>query len=198
MRKFNKVFVIGLSRSGTRSVTLALSKLGIEICHHLKSTIGTAKCLEGEVEKVPELEYYRGLSDLPAAMYYKRLDKMFPGSLFIYTLRSKEKWLKSCSRNYQRAQGPLFSKFYQSDIFDKDTFGRVYDKHKKKVFKYFRESENFLAMYMPVDFNWQILCSFLETDIPDCRFPNVKDSRVEEYSELKKLRKKITEEIDGR
>src|SRR5690606_33988485 len=120
-KSFNKVFCIGLSRTGTTSICNALSVLGMETMHfslnlflhpeiinkdlsfspRINRNVYWQWRFKKEVKALNEtfdpklLSYFDAAGDLPVPLYYKELDKAFPGSKFIYTYRSEEKWLKS-------------------------------------------------------------------------------------------------------
>ena len=82
----NKIFVIGLSKTGTNSMCDALEYLGFSMVHYPSPNIF------GDVERV------NGCADLPTVRYYKELDRRFPGSKFILTIRSLDDWLKSVEK----------------------------------------------------------------------------------------------------
>jgi hypothetical protein len=78
---FNKIFIIGLPRTGTTSVSAALLDYGFKVAH----TAYTKRAFElADV-----------ISDAPCFCDYKELDKLFPGSKFVYLERSLEYWIPS-------------------------------------------------------------------------------------------------------
>src|SRR5205085_2716068 len=92
-----KIFGIGLSRTGTTSLTQALELLGYRTVH-------------GPADHVTQLEFYEffatgsqgvhlsvlkehdALTDAPVCCLYRALDKAYPGSKFILTIREKQSW----------------------------------------------------------------------------------------------------------
>ena len=52
------------------------------------------------------LERYYAASDMPIPLLYKKLDKAYPGSKFILTIRDEEKWLKSVERLWDAEYNP--------------------------------------------------------------------------------------------
>ncbi|MEO0535928.1 MAG: sulfotransferase family protein [Cyanobacteria bacterium P01_A01_bin.123] len=89
-----KVFGIGLSRTGTKSLTQALNDLGFKVIHYPED-VGTLETLiEGHCQ-FPLLEQYDGLTDITVSAFYAQLDRLFPGSKFILTVRNKADWLRS-------------------------------------------------------------------------------------------------------
>ena len=75
-----KVFGIGLSKTGTTSLSAALAILGYRSKHFPKDE---------------DFARYDAFSDITVAMKFKTLDRFFPGSQFIYTVRDEPAWLAS-------------------------------------------------------------------------------------------------------
>lgn len=116
-----KVFCIGLSRTGTTSLCEALKTLGYKTLHFPLNLFVHPEIISEELSFKPhrklgpywawrrkkELELlnasskkgilndYDAFGDLPIPFYYKALDEKFPGSKFIYTYRDEKKWLNS-------------------------------------------------------------------------------------------------------
>ena len=89
-----KIFAIGLSRTGTTSLTKAIELLGYK-CKHFPRYDYTS----GNVEILnSELQNYDFLSDTPVALDYKRVDKLCKNSKFIYTIRDIDEWIISCKK----------------------------------------------------------------------------------------------------
>ena len=66
-----KTFGIGLSRTGTTSLTLALEALGLSVAHFPTT--------------MKQIEEHDAATDTPVAASFQSLDSRFPGSKFIYT-----------------------------------------------------------------------------------------------------------------
>ena len=83
-----KIFGIGLSRTGTLSLTEALKELGYRTVHY---------------PPIPKFFKYidenDAFTDITVSCNYKILDKKYLGSKFILTIRDKESWLKSCENH---------------------------------------------------------------------------------------------------
>lgn len=182
MRSFNKVFGIGLSRTGTKSLTAALEALGIP-CQHFPSI--EANIRSGDY-RLPQLETYRALTDTPIVRIYKELDRAYPGSLFILTTRSVESWLQSCE-GYFRAKDaaergtPLdhLNRFhrlytYGCEGYVEERFRQVFTDHEADVLRYFsgRESD-LLVLDLEAGDGWRELCGFLSLPMPEVPFPRL-------------------------
>jgi len=94
-----KVFGIGLSRTGTRSLTQALQVLGFDAIHYPADEDTYAELAHGQCE-LSVLRNYDALTDITTVPYYQQLDKIYPGSKFILTVSDREGWLKSCRNHW--------------------------------------------------------------------------------------------------
>ncbi len=83
----NKIFGIGLSRTGTTSLNNALKILGFKSVHfdpRLYDNINT-----------PIINNFDAFTDNPIPLIYKKLDTLIPDCRFILTTRNIEGWLNS-------------------------------------------------------------------------------------------------------
>lgn len=161
-----KIFGIGLSKTGTTTLTRALEILGYSAVHFPRS--------------IKEIEYCDAATDAPVAHHFEMLDARFPGSKFIYTVRDREQWLRSCERYYSvRGRRPddiglqLRRKFYGKAEFDRDLFASGYGRHHQRVLSYFanRPGDLLVLDICGKDAAWPPLCSFVEKPVPDAPFP---------------------------
>ncbi|MFM6208709.1 MAG: sulfotransferase, partial [Planktothrix sp.] len=83
----NKVFGIGLAKTGTTSLAGAMKMLGYASKHYL---------LNPNVDILK----YEFLGDMPIQTRYKQYDQEYPGSKFILTVRDQESWLRSCMNQF--------------------------------------------------------------------------------------------------
>ena len=77
----NKIFIIGLPRTGTTSVCHAFLEFGIPTAH----TAYTNNCFDNA----------HAIADTPIFNDYKALDKYYPDAKFIYLERELNVWLPS-------------------------------------------------------------------------------------------------------
>lgn len=179
-----KIFCIGLSRTGTASITFALKELGFKIIHNPIDQNTRRKLMVGEY-KLKILKKNDGLSDMQAAAFYPMFDRCYPRSKFILTTRSKEGWIKSIKRHMlnhdSRSSFDMweFSKiFFRTASFGCATFSEermsyVWDKHHKDVEEYFKNrQEDFLILDIRTENKWKPLCDFLGIkNIPTVDYP---------------------------
>lgn len=184
----NKIFGIGLSKTGTTSLTCALRMLGYRAKHFPFTTVRydgagqRAICFE-------KIDRYGALTDTPIPAIYKELDERYPGSKFILTVRDMETWLRSCRRHHvwpgrfvsDRAIGhraqmksilSLHLDLYGAVWFDEHAFRQAHEQHMMDVRAYFQDRpEDLLIMDFGRGDGWEVLCPFLGRPLPEEPFP---------------------------
>jgi len=179
-----RIFGVGLHKTATTSLHRALSILGFDSLHWGR---GEAPAIWNEMTegRSKTLERFYALSDLPIPLLYKELDKAYPGSKFILTVRDEDKWLESVRRMWNPAYNStrrlwdvypishtLHRALYGRTSFDAETMLATYRRHNAEVVEYFRNrDEDLLVMPMDYGAGWRALCSFLGTDQPQLPYP---------------------------
>lgn len=160
-----KIFGIGLSRTGTTSLTLALSELGLH-AHHFPRTRELIDAVDA-------------VTDTPVALWYRELEAAYPGSMFILTLRHLPDWLDSCEALWQTASpfdeftSGIHHRLYGCEDFDRDTFAAVYAHHGADVINHFAGlDDDLLLMDICAGQGWEQLCPFLGFPRPSTPFPH--------------------------
>jgi len=138
----NKIFIIGLPRTGTTSICVALLNLDYKVAH----TAYTQRCMDSA----------QVIADTPVFCDYKLLDKQYPKAKFIYLERQFELWLpsirqllKRMHKNIVRRDGgfnpilkrcfkDVFSPFELSKFSEDEFIAYCYQKHQQEVFTYFK------------------------------------------------------------
>ncbi|GIU10961.1 MULTISPECIES: sulfotransferase [unclassified Shewanella] len=77
----NKVFIIGLPRTGTTSISVAMLDYGFKVAHTAYTQ---------EAFHLADI-----VSDAPCFSDYQQLDKLFPGAKFVYLERDLSLWIPS-------------------------------------------------------------------------------------------------------
>jgi|TARA_B110000908_G_C10107727_1_gene381559 hypothetical protein len=83
MKKFNKIFVCGLSRTGTKSLGDYLKLFDLTVVHNGGQIANPLK-----IENIDAL-----LDDKQTQFLYEVLNEQYPNSLFIYTNRNTKSWV---------------------------------------------------------------------------------------------------------
>jgi hypothetical protein len=181
----SRIFVIGLSRTGTTSMMAALEYLGYKCLHYPDTEDVMRKTLKGKFDW-DVLDEYNAFADGAVAAFYKQLDKQCPGSKFILLVREEAAWLSSCKKkiNPVRAKaldveaswGNAFSLvvracLYNVHYFDEKAFLVARERHTEDVLRYFRKRKGDLLV-MDIKEGWKPLCEFLEVPVPSEEFPH--------------------------
>jgi hypothetical protein len=167
-----KILGIGLSKTGTNSLTKALIILGYNAVHYvLHPELWLKKC--------------DAATDITVSYKYKELDKIFPKSKFILTIRDINSWLESCYYHFNWVDSlqlpknvlnriyTIRRKMYGIDKFDPRIFKEVYIKHYKDVTDYFKfRQEDLLILNICAGEGWEKLCPFLNKELPVVPFPH--------------------------
>jgi len=167
------IFGIGLSRTGTTSLNKALAILGYDACHWPCS--------------MAELERHEAVTDITVTCRFEDLDRKYPGSKFIYTIRDLDPWLRSCEKHWARLKTlrgtgkiPPFAedaeiKLYGTLAFSREQLTASYKRHDSIVMSYFEGRErDLLTLDITSGEGWEDLCAFLGKPIPKVPFPNIK------------------------
>lgn len=184
-----KVFGVGLSRTGTRSLSDALSLLGYRAGHY-KEGLATLRLEDGQlVPDFEEVDQWDALTDIPVTAIFRELDAYYPGAKFILTVREREPWLSSLERHLAvREMGRDEKRKHQLDLdtryavrrriygradFDPEDFALAYDYHIANVRAHFvRRPDDLLVLDVCSGADWESLCRFLQCPMPDVPFPH--------------------------
>jgi hypothetical protein len=187
-----RVFGIGMHKTGTTSLCAALTMLGMDCSHWTTArharTIWEQMRAEGHSV---ELERYYAATDLPISLLYKELDRAYPGSKFILTLRPEEQWLDSIEAHFSE-RNPyrntwdidcfthrVHRELYGRKTFDRQTMHDAYIKHNREVLDYFRNRpHDLLLVHMDSNSIWPKLCGFLGAVCPGDPYPRENMTRA--------------------
>jgi hypothetical protein len=200
---FNKVFCLGLSRTGTTSLHEAFRVLGLRSVHfpiHLftQSEVLGLPPFQPAVRLGPYAAWRRGkelkasrawhdarrlldshdaFCDLPVPLYFRELDRSFPGSKFILTTRDPGPWLESMRWLFDegfalwklsRVADEIHQRIYGTMVFDPEKLDAARERHHSEVAEYFRGREADLLV-LRVDheeLRYETLAAFLGLDSP--------------------------------
>jgi hypothetical protein len=186
-----KIFGLGLSRTGTKSLTSALHILGFKVIHYPEDETTFRELSEG-YHNFSLLQTFDGITDITVSAFYPQLDQLFPGSKFILTTRNKEQWLNAMERHYYNRPAfdhnhPIGSdihmkirRFLRGTVygcyeFSRDRMAYVYDLHIKNTLDYFGDRpDSLLVLDITSGDGWEKLCPFLGCEKIEQPFPYVK------------------------
>lgn len=131
-----KVFGVGLSRTGTTTLSETL-KYRLNIVHYPSI-----------------IDMYSGVNDgacdIPVVLEYKKLDKTFKNSKFVYTVRDIDEWLNSVVPYFERKrswnmnadQVRIRTQVYGDAFPNREQARETYIRHDNDVRNYFKERKN--------------------------------------------------------
>ena len=204
-KKMTKAFIIGLPRSGTTSVSVALLEQGLKVAHQAFTK--------------QAFELADVVSDAPCFSDYKQLANLYPEAKFIYLDRDIESWVLSMQMLLSRMLPHLdhktgrfhpilkrsfnhcFSVGEVSDPMDAEHLIGCYQTHQKAVFDFFcslgNDPSRFMSLNISDDGSLSKLIRFLEVNggadscrselgLPHLNFPHLNKGRnVASWDEYK-------------
>lgn len=189
MFRRKRVFGIGLGRTGTVSLTSALNTLGYKTLHYPHDERTYEELRRGD-PKLTVLGEYDGITDIPAAMMYKKFAAAYPQARFVLTVRDEEPWLRSIERHWSRfpslpsdpSSGEPDHRYALRRLTRSTVFGlNAFDaellplrraEYHRDVKKFFADQpERLLELDICGGDGWEPLCNFLDKPVPDQDFP---------------------------
>ena len=198
-----QVFGAGFGRTGTMSLKIALEKLGMGPCYHMREVVSRPSHIKlwydisrGEHPNWNRLfSGFNSAVDFPVSLFYKQLINQFPDAKFILTLREFDKWYISTVNTIYKVPNILPDWFkmvvypirmfiamqvnliwdglFKNKFSDRESAKLVYYEHIRSVKKTI--PANKLLIYH-VKEGWGPLCEFLNVDVPEIPFPKVNDT----------------------
>lgn len=177
-----RIFGIGMHKTATTSLAKALQTLGFNTAHW--ESPKWAKNIVQEMDRDQRsltLEGYYCLTDMPIGYLFVELDRAYPGSKFILTIRDESEWLQSARAHWERyaeqwGKDPFSDQMhrhvYGRADFDAEVFIQRYRAHNSEVMQYFKyRPGDLLVMDMSKGAGWDELCAFVDRPIPDASYP---------------------------
>lgn len=179
-----KVFCIGLSRTGTSSLNDALTTLGYSSVHWHNP-------ITSNILRESDYFFFDAFSDITVTAEFETLFYQFPNSKFIYTKRNPKDWEHSISTHYYRQHRVRSIKELDSAKFRNRLSGRAwksesslytnydcwqsaYKAHDQRVNHFFSglAKDRLLTLDIEKGLTWSSLCSYLGRDVPNIAFPH--------------------------
>jgi hypothetical protein len=207
-----KVVGVGLGRTGTNSLSDALNHLGVPTIHTPGPLMPDE--LRSGKKHLDLLRAYQGIANGTGAPY-RRIDREYPGSRFILTVRrDTDAWLESKRRyaelelqnwstydDMRRASKRLIrEEVYGSFEFDAAVWLEAYETHTRAVMDYFDgRPESLLVMDVSAGDGWDVLCPFLGIPEPAIDFPhaNALGSAAEWHGRVSRLWTELDGVVEG-
>jgi glycosyltransferase involved in cell wall biosynthesis len=174
-----RVFGIGLNKTGTSSLHAAVSHLGFSSVHHgppeLRATIeenrDAGRPMLHQVD--PTLDAFCDIEAISSG--YHELDRDYPGSKFVLTVREPEPWIASRVRHVQRNRVLRERGGYRGDFLQIDVDGWLAERaaHYEAVLEHFAgRPDDLLVLDLCGGQGWERLAPFLGWGrLPERAFP---------------------------
>jgi len=180
-----KIFGIGLSRTGSTSLHVALLLMRIPANHYpiMLANISVNSYTPDDFSA------HDAYTDIPVSVHYKYLDRLFPDALFILTIREEDSWIESIKNFYVNRAGlhegllnvrnQIRMATYGSISFEESQFRQAFREHYQSVISYFKDRPGkLLILDLKVMDSWKVLCGFLNLSAPDLPFPHIKNPHL--------------------
>lgn len=176
-----RIFGVGLNKTGTTSLSVALRILGYRAVHHGRRTDSN---IERAIATGRPMLRYSGLRvrmahaflDLRSIeRHFEIVHREFPDARFILTTRDRDGWLdsreKHVIRNRERAERGVYKGTWFT--IDRPEWEREWDEHHARVANFFgTDAPNLLVMDVIAGDGWEKLAPFLGHPEPDVPFPH--------------------------
>ena len=169
-----KIFIIGLPRTATTSVCLAMLEQGFKTAHNAYTQDAFSQA--------------QVLADTPIFCDYQILDNHFPNSKFIYLTREPALWIPSIRQllqrmmvNLQRTDGgfnpylkrcynQIFSPLNDNNINSDEFLLECYQRHQQGIEEYFKKrQQDLLTIDVSEEDSYLRLLTFLNIDSTNAR-----------------------------
>jgi hypothetical protein len=173
----NKIFGIGLNKTGTKTLGKCFEILGLT---HKSYDFALLKAFaQKDYQSIFKIsDEYDSFEDWPWPLLYKEFDKEYPNAKFILTTRlDSETWFRSLYRHSLKT-GPTEARKivfgYYMPMENPDHHKLFYDNYNLSVLNYFIERPSkLLCVSWEAGDEWDRLCSFLDKPVPNIPFPHV-------------------------
>jgi len=177
-----RVFCIGLNKTGTSSFHAAMEILGLRSLHGGGSDWGGDKInqavRDARDQGRPLLSgidpVFDAFSDIwTLAKHFDLLDRQYPGSRFVLTVRPIEEWIDSRRRHVERNVARSKAGKYRGTflVVDEDRWRRDWHRHIDRARRYFADRSDFLEADLTAGDGWEPLCRLLDLPEPAVPFP---------------------------
>ena len=196
-----KVYGVGLSKTGTTSLSRALEILGYkESMHWIENRM---------VIDWTEFFYADAATDISCSFQFESLYHTFEESKFIYTVRDVKSWKQSIKNHFRSKYHEEFDcpnelrrihtrdsfwghreneggfhnsiqriKVHESLYAQHSSWEKAYRSFDSRIHQFFKDKpdDRLLKINIIDGEGWELLCPFLECDIPNRPFPHANES----------------------
>lgn len=173
---------VGLSRTGTLSLSEAFKTLGFTVLHWAPERLRDVVLGQNDSPSFRRYDDVEVVTDLPAAYFHRELKEAYPDCRIVLTVRDIDSWYKSVRWHYEHAV-PRNLKHDPDSLQEARTTQKyVYGSDVVREFLYKKKFLDFnasvkalypdlLEMNIIGGDGWDKLCPFLGKPIPSVPFP---------------------------
>lgn len=198
------VIGVGVGRTGTYSLKIALNDIGVGPCHHMEEVLINmpqqlplwSAAVSGHADWSKIYAGYGSAVDWPTACFYRELAEAYPEARFVLTVRDPDRWVDSFSATIYKllsekevspqemhAWLEMVIKVTEQTGFplglDRDALREAFVSHNEAVQQVIPPDR--LLVY-EVKSGWAPLCEFLGISKPEAAFPHA--NQREEFWDL--------------
>jgi hypothetical protein len=176
----SKVFGIGWAKTGVTTLGRCLCELGYR--HHGQRLDLVDDLGSGDLSRILAVAAeHDAFTDWPWILLYRELDRAFPGSRFVLTVRDPDRWLHSYRSMIARLPSATPDLIARRRVLYGLPFPDVTDamllerraRHDAAIREWFRDRPaSLLTVDWEVGDGWEQLCGFLDTPVPALPFPH--------------------------
>jgi len=197
-----RVIGVGLGRTGTLSLKVALERLGCGPCYHMMEVFEHpdhvrlwAAAARGEAVDWNDLfAAYQATTDWPACTFWRSLVAAYPEAKVLLSVRDPERWYESVHgtiyqvfRHQFSAPGGMpeleaYRDMIQAVVWE-GTFGGRFEDRAQAIEAFRRHTADVVGDVPPerllvyeLGQGWEPLCAFLGVPVPDEPFPHLNDA----------------------
>lgn len=179
-----KVFCIGFHKTGTTSLNASLTHLGYKVT-------GPDGVMDANIQNnvlamcVNLSEKHDAFIDNPWPIFYKEMDKRYPNSKFILTVRPVNNWYISICKHFQETTTPMRQWIYGAGcpVGNEALYKKRFVRHYAEVEEYFSGRKEDLLIFNLVNGDgWDKLCRFLGKEIVTDNYPHLNKGNYESTS----------------
>jgi hypothetical protein len=194
-----EVVGLGVGRTGTYSLKLALEQLGFGPCHHMKEVDVRSRAqldrwtaaAAGRRDWEQAYAGFRSAVDWPTAAFSEELFAAYPRAKFLLTVRDPARWYESFSQTIYPLVDPdgssppmlaAFAEMVRAIMHktgfevpsSRDDLLAAFVRHTAQVRRTIPADR---LLVFEVAEGWKPLCSFLGVPVPDRPFPRTNDAK---------------------
>ncbi len=198
----SKIAGIGFHKTATTSLGHALEELGFRVLGNVGNRDPRIS-VNARRKYLPMLREFDAVQDNPWPLLFREIDRDFPGTRFVLTVRDEDAWIRSCVNHFGRRDSAMREWIY--GVGHPAGYEKLYvDRHRRhleEVRGYFRDRPgDLLELDICAGGGWEKLCPFLGLAVPDRPFPWSKSamSRARQRHPLLRLWDQIFPSAQGK